>query len=79
VAKNTEGIIGVGVEAGKAFVGGLFQTVIGAGGGSLQALEELSGIAMGGHEQARKLINEIDEKVSTGKLILPRVDKPNNT
>ncbi|MDP3994363.1 MAG: hypothetical protein Q8P91_00845 [bacterium] len=65
-----------GAEAGKAFVNELYQAVINTGDESLRALEELSGIAMGGHEQARKLINKIDKKVSAGELILPRVNKP---
>ncbi len=67
------------VEAGKAFVNDLYQTVISAGDKSLLALEELSSIAFGGHEQARKLVREIDEKVSAGKLVLPRVDRLDRT
>lgn len=65
-----------GAETGEALVKGLFQTVIGAGDRSLQALQELSDIAMGGHSRARKLINEIDEEVITGKLVLPKANKP---
>jgi len=74
VAKNMEGSTKTGAEAGRAFVNSLYQTIVGAGEKSLQALEELSNIALGGHEQARRLINEIDGKVSTGELILPKAD-----
>jgi len=70
-----EGTKKTGVETGKAFIDGLYQTVVGAGEKSLQALEELSGIAFGGHEQARRLINQIDGKVSAGELVLPKADK----
>jgi len=70
-----EGATKTGAEAGRAIVDSLYQTIVGAGERSLQALEELSSIALGGHEQARRLINEIDEKVSAGELILPKADK----
>lgn len=71
-----EGAIKAKVEGGKAFIDGLYQVVIGAGDNSLQALEELSSIALGGHEEARRLINQIDGKVSAGELVLPKIDKP---
>lgn len=70
-----EALTTANVEAGEAFVSSLYETIIGAGDKSLLALEELSNIALGGHEQAKKLINEIDGKVSAGELVLPKVDK----
>lgn len=56
-------------EIGKAFINGLYETIMGAGEYSLKALEELSNIALGGHSQARELITKIDEATATGKLI----------
>jgi len=57
---------------GKAFVDELNKAVWTNGEDSLRALEELSGIAMGGHEKARELVNAIDNAVEVGDLVLAR-------
>ncbi len=56
--------------AGQAFVDELNKTVWTSDEDSLRALEELSGIAMGGHQRARELINAIDDAVGAGDLVL---------
>ena len=65
-----ESATGINEETRRAFVGKLYQTVIEAGDRSLPALEELSNIAFGGYRPARRLIKEIDGKVSAGELVL---------
>lgn len=65
-------------EDERKFVTSLYQTIIQANDKSLSALTELSGIAMGGQKEATKLLNDIDEKVMAGELILPK-DTDQNT
>jgi len=56
--------------AGQSFVDELNKAVWTSGEDSLQALEELSGIALGGHQKAREFINTIDNAVTAGELVL---------
>ena len=56
---------------GQTLVEDLFQKVKDGSEDFSQALEELSGIAMGGNIQARRFIHEIDDTVPTVKLLLP--------
>ncbi len=56
--------------ARQSFVDGLNKAVWAGGEDSLRALEKLSGIAMGGHKEAREFINEIDDAVEAGGLVL---------
>lgn len=59
----------------------LYGQIVTAQGNSLEALTELSGIAMGSsHPLAQELVEKIDDKVSSGELALsaqaPNKDKP---
>lgn len=63
-------IPGKAEAAGQSLVDELNKTIWTSGEGSLRALDELSGIANGGHQKARKLINTIDDAVETGDLVL---------
>ena len=56
--------------ASQSFVDELNKAVWASGEDSLRALEELSEIAMGGHQEAREFINAIDDAVGAGELIL---------
>lgn len=56
-------------EERNAVVNDLFQKVIDMNDESLLALEKLSGMAMGGDEQARERISQIEELVEEGGLI----------
>ena len=55
---------------GQSFVDELNKAVWTSGEDSLRALEELSGIAMGGHQRAREFIKAIDDAVAAGDLVL---------
>jgi len=56
--------------ASQSFVDELNKTAWAGGEDSLQALEKLSEIAMGGHQEAREFINAIDDAVGAGELVL---------
>ncbi|HLE49030.1 MAG TPA: hypothetical protein VI819_03305 [Patescibacteria group bacterium] len=57
----------------------LEEIIRGGGGFARQALEELSGRAMGGNPDARSLVMKIDNEVSSGHLTLPTEEvKPEN-
>jgi hypothetical protein len=61
----------------QSFVDELNKAVWAGGEDSLRALEELSGIAMGGHQEAKEFINAIDDAVGAGELVL--VSPPEQT
>lgn len=54
-----------------AYLNHLDKKIRECGEDALEALAELSGIAMGGHEHARELSNKIDEDVKNKELFLP--------
>ena len=60
----------------QIFVEDLYNKIKTSSEDSLQALNELSGIAMGGNKQARKFIYEIDNAVQDGELTLPSEKLP---
>ncbi|MEQ9716433.1 MAG: hypothetical protein ABGF52_13015 [Candidatus Asgardarchaeum sp.] len=66
----------INVIKDQTFVEDLYHIVEACGEDSLQALNKLSGIAMGGNKQARKFIYEIDDAVKDGKLTLPSKKVP---
>lgn len=56
---------------GKVYLDQLFSKTMEGGPEALDALGELSGIAMGGHPEAQKLVAQIDTAVERGELSLP--------
>ncbi len=56
--------------ASQSFVDELNESVWSDGEDSLRALEELSRIATGGHQEAKEFINAIDDAVEAGELVL---------
>ena len=60
-------------EGAESHLDQLFSKVMGGEPDACAALEELSLIAIGGHERAGELVNQIDQAVEGGELTLPGI------